>query len=35
SDVYKRHVANPDKQAIAITGDGGFAMVMQDFVTAF
>lgn len=27
-------VANPDKQAIAITGDGGFAMVMQDFVTA-
>lgn len=27
-------IAHPDKQAIAITGDGGFAMVMQDFVTA-
>ncbi|GGI42242.1 pyruvate oxidase [Mammaliicoccus stepanovicii] len=27
-------IANPDKQAIAITGDGGLSMVMQDFVTA-
>lgn len=27
-------IANPDKQAIAITGDGGMSMVMQDFVTA-
>ncbi|MCO7176276.1 pyruvate oxidase [Sporolactobacillus kofuensis] len=26
--------AFPDRQAIAITGDGAFAMVMQDFVTA-
>ncbi|MGF2098443.1 pyruvate oxidase [Mammaliicoccus lentus] len=27
-------IANPDKQAIAITGDGGLSMVMHDFVTA-
>ncbi|KGX85082.1 pyruvate oxidase [Pontibacillus marinus BH030004 = DSM 16465] len=27
-------VAYPDKQVVAICGDGGFAMVMQDFVTA-
>ncbi|EHC6545870.1 pyruvate oxidase, partial [Listeria monocytogenes] len=26
--------AFPDRQAIAIVGDGGFSMVMQDFVTA-
>ncbi|MCO7125663.1 pyruvate oxidase [Sporolactobacillus shoreicorticis] len=26
--------AYPDRQAIAICGDGGFAMVMQDFATA-
>ncbi|MBC1500739.1 pyruvate oxidase [Listeria weihenstephanensis] len=26
--------AFPDRQVIAITGDGGFSMVMQDFVTA-
>lgn len=26
--------AYPEKQVIAITGDGGFSMVMQDFVTA-
>ncbi|WP_246202544.1 thiamine pyrophosphate-dependent enzyme [Virgibacillus doumboii] len=27
-------VANPDKQVVAICGDGGFTMVMHDFVTA-
>lgn len=27
-------IANPDKQVIAICGDGGFSMVMHDFVTA-
>ncbi|GAA0608735.1 pyruvate oxidase [Virgibacillus siamensis] len=27
-------VANPDKQVVAICGDGGFSMVMHDFVTA-
>lgn len=27
-------IAAPDRQAICITGDGGFSMVMQDFVTA-
>lgn len=26
--------ANPDKQVVAICGDGGFAMVMHDFITA-
>ncbi|WP_027965191.1 pyruvate oxidase [Halalkalibacillus halophilus] len=28
------HVAYPDKQAVAICGDGGFSMVMHDFITA-
>lgn len=27
-------LANPERQAIAVCGDGGFTMVMQDFVTA-
>ncbi|TWT14355.1 pyruvate oxidase [Planomicrobium sp. CPCC 101079] len=27
-------IAYPDKQVIALTGDGGFSMGMQDFVTA-
>ncbi|WP_050615663.1 pyruvate oxidase [Bacillus testis] len=27
-------IAYPNRQAIAICGDGGFAMVMQDFITA-
>ncbi|HLR03221.1 MAG TPA: pyruvate oxidase [Virgibacillus sp.] len=27
-------IAEPERQAICITGDGGFSMVMQDFVTA-
>ncbi len=27
-------IAFPERQAIAIAGDGGFSMVMQDFVTA-
>lgn len=27
-------IAYPDRQAIAISGDGAFSMVMQDFVTA-
>lgn len=27
-------VAYPDKQAVAICGDGGFTMVMHDFITA-
>ncbi|GAB4074634.1 pyruvate oxidase [Barrientosiimonas marina] len=27
-------IAEPQRQAICITGDGGFSMVMQDFVTA-
>ncbi|UOQ43197.1 pyruvate oxidase [Halobacillus salinarum] len=27
-------IAQPDKQVIGICGDGGFSMVMQDFVTA-
>ncbi|GAA0613513.1 pyruvate oxidase [Virgibacillus siamensis] len=27
-------IANPDKQVVAICGDGGFSMVMHDFVTA-
>ncbi|XXM70651.1 pyruvate oxidase [Lysinibacillus sphaericus] len=27
-------LANPDRQAIAVCGDGGFTMVMHDFVTA-
>lgn len=26
--------ANPDKQVIGVSGDGGFSMVMHDFVTA-
>ncbi len=28
------NIAYPDKQVVAITGDGGFSMVMHDFVTA-
>lgn len=31
---YRCQKAFPDRQAIAIVGDGGFSMVMQDFVTA-
>src|SRR5699024_7821343 len=27
-------LAHPDKQVVAICGDGGFGMVMQDFITA-
>ncbi|MFC4556954.1 pyruvate oxidase [Virgibacillus kekensis] len=27
-------IANPDKQVVAICGDGGFSMVMHDFITA-
>ncbi|MFS0781048.1 pyruvate oxidase [Bacillus sp. 1P06AnD] len=27
-------IAYPDRQSIAVCGDGGFAMVMQDFITA-
>ncbi len=27
-------IAYPDKQAVAVCGDGGFAMVMHDFITA-
>ena len=27
-------LAYPDRQAVAVCGDGGFSMVMQDFVTA-
>ena len=27
-------MAHPDRQAVAICGDGGFTMVMQDFLTA-
>src|SRR5699024_8217359 len=27
-------LAYPDKQVVAICGDGGFSQVMQDFVTA-
>ncbi|WP_077325901.1 pyruvate oxidase [Virgibacillus siamensis] len=27
-------IANPNKQVVAICGDGGFSMVMHDFVTA-
>jgi pyruvate oxidase len=27
-------IAEPDKQVVAVCGDGGFSMVMQDFVTA-
>lgn len=27
-------LAHPDRQAVAICGDGGFTMVMQDFLTA-
>ncbi|WP_163651704.1 pyruvate oxidase [Listeria sp. PSOL-1] len=27
-------IAQPERQVLAITGDGGFSMVMQDFVTA-
>ncbi|ASN05910.1 pyruvate oxidase [Virgibacillus necropolis] len=28
------HLAYPDKQVVAICGDGGFSMVMHDFITA-
>jgi pyruvate oxidase len=28
------NIAYPGRQAIAITGDGAFQMVMQDFATA-
>ena len=27
-------IAYPNRQAVAITGDGAFQMVMQDFATA-
>ncbi len=27
-------LAHPEKQSVAVCGDGGFTMVMQDFVTA-
>ncbi|MFZ3579891.1 pyruvate oxidase [Virgibacillus sp. DJP39] len=28
------HIASPEKQVVAICGDGGFSMVMHDFITA-